>query len=157
MIGQLNLRNMKKMLKGDTRRDSKTWHWLGLARLCSDPFAQERNERESGALCHRHSNDMQDLPWKYKFILIHGKSSLLFSRLWLSSTRFSSSDRFSRCARDQTATSNPTLLQGEGKAQSRLVYSERERPRERIRTMIAVTRSPLLVHQHGDLSLLRKI
>lgn len=140
------------MLKGDSQRDSKTWHWLGLARLCSDRL--RKNECELGALCHRHSNDMQELPWKWKFILTN--SSSLFSNHWLSLMRFSSLDRFSKYARDRTATSNPTLLQGEGKAQQP-VYSERERPRERIRTMIAMARSPLLVHQHGDLSLLRKI
>jgi len=54
------IRNMRKILKGDNQYDSKMWHWLGLARLCSDCL--RKNERDPGTLCHRHSNDTQDLP-----------------------------------------------------------------------------------------------
>lgn len=79
----LNLRNMKKKnaWKRNSQRGSKTWHWLGLARLCSDRL--RKNERKSAALCHHHSNDMQDLSWKWKFILVAWLVVVVFKALTL--------------------------------------------------------------------------
>lgn len=145
---------MRKMLKGD--RQPARFENVALAWPCTTlfrSFAQERVRTRSSLSSpfQRHARVAVKMEI-YPYLTCRS----LFSNHWLSLMRFSSLDRFSKYARDRTATSNPTLLQGERKAQQP-VYSERERPRERIRTMIAVARSPLLVHQHGDLSLLRKI
>jgi len=91
---------------------------------------------DPGALCHSHSNDTQDLPWKWKFILTQLVVVVFEALTFFDAFLFDLLDRFSKYAHDRTTMSN-TLLQGEGKAQQ-LVHSERERPRERIRTMIAV-------------------